>query len=381
MSYKNSKYPSTILAASILTFMQADKDSAGGTAVEEPPKEQTPDLATFLANHPIVEIIDLEVKKIVIDAGTQPRVAIDPEAVAEYAEVIKLANKDGQPNPFSELPDNMLPVVFRDPSGNCILADGFHRYGAHKQAHEKEMRVAVREGNQREALLFSLSTNQAHGLQRTSKDKKRILDAILKDPVWAPCSNNSIARFVGISEGTVRNHRTAVGTPTERKITIRGKQTTMDTSAIGKGKGARGKKAQAKAAKKDAKKPGKNGKKQAGAIVQDDTQGMGAMHREITKIKNVLGGKKGDQFWKAMEEGSLKLTKRDITDWAGLTDLRSRSIADLVLPGTMKPWAAHKFLEGGVPEKSWPILKNLCNGSNGKYTETNDGFRVTVEKL
>lgn len=376
MSYKNSKYPSTILAASILTFMQADKDSAGGSAVEEPPKEQTPDLATFLANHPIVEIIDLEVKKIIIDAGTQPRVAIDQDVVNEYGEVIKAANKEGQPNPFGELADDLLPVVFRDPTGKCILVDGFHRYGGHKLAHEKEMRVAVREGTEREALLFSLRTNQIHGLQRTNKDKDRSVKAILKDPVWAACSNNAIAKFLAVSESMVRTHRAAVGTPTERKVVIRGRQTTMDTSAIGKGKGAKGKKAQAKAAKKT----GKNGKKQAGATVVDDTKGLGAMHREITKIKNVLGGKQGDQFFQAMEDGSLKLTKKDITDWHGLTDLKARSIAPLVLSGDMKPWAAKVFLDGGIPEKFWPTLINLALGTNGTYTEKKDGYKITVEK-
>src|SRR4051812_15082411 len=57
----------------------------------------------FLAAHPIVETTTIELKKLVIDAGTQPRVAIDNEVRQEYAETIKAAVKNEQPNPFGML--------------------------------------------------------------------------------------------------------------------------------------------------------------------------------------------------------------------------------------------------------------------------------------
>lgn len=371
MSYRTTR-PDILTAAIATILLAADKDSAGGTATEE---LVVTDLATFLANHPIIEVTHIELKKLVIDAGTQPRVAIDNDVVQEYGELVKSAAKEEQPNPFDNLPDDKLPTVFRDATGRCVLADGFHRYGGHKMAHEKEMKVAIREGSERDALIFSLSTNKEHGVRRTRKDVDRALKIALKDPDLSQSSNVNIARHIGCSEFKVRDTRKVTESPSVRTVVKGGKVRKMDTSAIGKGKGG-GKKGKAAAAKKS---KGKT----LGVTVEDDTKGkggMGELHREITKIKNMIGGKLGDEFVVSVEDGSLELSKRDIRDWAGFSEQMIRKVAPLVLSRTFKPFKAMEFLKGGIDEKTMGILNNLAIGSGGTYTQKGDGFTVTVER-
>lgn len=365
MSYQSTKFHNLILAASILTFMRPDKGGDGGAAVVDPPKELPVDLNQFLLDHPILETISLEIKKIVIDAGTQPRVAIDGDVINQYAEVIKAAKKNEEPNPFDMLPDDKLPQVFRDETGRCVLAEGFHRIGGHKLAHEKEMKVAVRAGTERDALLFSLGTNKEHGLMRTNKDKARVVKTFLKDPVWAKHSNSAIARFAGVSEFMVRDMRKSIGEPVERVVVMKGKTTTMNTSGIGK-KGGK------KATKKKAPKGGAAASTGKAPKVEDES-------REVVKIQKVLGGKEGEDFLTSIKDGSLELSKRDIRDWASLSDLKIKNIAQFVLSGEMKPHAANQMLLGGIPEKWHDTLHNLAIGNGGTYVFKGEGFKVTVE--
>ena len=64
------------------------------------------------------------------------------------------------------------------------LADGFHRYHAHKQAGLDDIRVDLRQGNLREAILYSVGANAHHGLRRSNEDKRRAVLRLLEDPEW-----------------------------------------------------------------------------------------------------------------------------------------------------------------------------------------------------
>jgi hypothetical protein len=383
----------SILSTSILAvlatpmFFAADKATAtageGGAASGEAPKlEEPPNPIEFLRDHPITESEVIELKKLVVDAGTQPRVAIADEMVKEYAEVIKTAIKEEQPNPFESLPDDKLPQVFRDGTGRCVLADGFHRYGAHKAAHLKEMKVAIRNGTERDALLFSLSTNKEHGVQRTNKDKARAIKIVLNDPVWHQMPNTVIARFCGTSEFMVRELRSVAKTPTVRQVTIRGKKTTMNTAAIGKGKGGGAK--GAKAAKKS-KNKGAVGAGAAGATAgtADKAAAAAAAAQEIDKllikIADAIGGEKGGAVRKAVHDGSLELTPRDIRDWAGFGAKEIRNIADLITGGArMKPAKAFDFVKSELSEKIVTELHNRAIGSGGKFEYEGDGIKIVA---
>ena len=110
--------------------------------------------------------MQLELKQLRIDGGTQPRVAIDEETVAEYAEVLR----EGATFP---------PVVAFHDDSVYWLADGFHRYHAHRHAGLEKIEVDVREGTLRDAILCSVGANTEHGLRRTNEDKRKAVMTML----------------------------------------------------------------------------------------------------------------------------------------------------------------------------------------------------------
>ena len=129
-----------------------------------------------------------------LDGGTQSRVALSADTVAEYVEAIRRGD---------EFPP---AVVFHD--GKIYwLADGFHRAEGYKQAGQKEIECDVREGGQRDAILFSVSANETHGLRRNAKDRRRAVEMLLSDPEWSGWSDRQIGRLAGMSHTQVANIR------------------------------------------------------------------------------------------------------------------------------------------------------------------------------
>lgn len=135
-------------------------------------------------------------KNIRVDGGTQPRGEIDQNVVREYAEAITAGAI------FPEA------VVFYDGTAYW-LADGFHRYWAHKQAGREDMLVEIKMGTRREAVLWSAGANATHGLRRTRADVQRAIDMLLADEEWAKWSDREIAKRVGCSDKTVGSRRPA----------------------------------------------------------------------------------------------------------------------------------------------------------------------------
>lgn len=139
-----------------------------------------------------MSLIDLT--RISIDGGTQTRAALNEPIVAEYADALR----DGEKLP--------AVVVFFDGSAHW-LADGFHRYFAHKAARKASINVDIREGTQRDAVLFSVGANSTHGLRRTNEDKRRAVKTMLDDPEWCLWSDREIARQCGVTHPFVAGIR------------------------------------------------------------------------------------------------------------------------------------------------------------------------------
>jgi hypothetical protein len=129
-----------------------------------------------------------------IDGGTQPRERIDESAVQEYAEAMDSG---------SEFP----PVVVFFDGAEHWLADGFHRYHAHRRLLRDEIAVEVHEGTRRDAVLYSVGANATHGMRRTNQDKRRAVDTLLMDDEWSGWSDREIARRCGVSDRTVNRIR------------------------------------------------------------------------------------------------------------------------------------------------------------------------------
>lgn len=128
----------------------------------------------------------LELKVIRIDGGTQSRVELNNTTVEEYSE----AMADGVQFP---------PVVVFCDGASHWLADGFHRYFGADHAGLGKIAADVRNGTQRDAVLYSLKANATHGLKRTNADKRKAVETLLKDSEWAAWSDRKIAEVCGVS--------------------------------------------------------------------------------------------------------------------------------------------------------------------------------------
>jgi hypothetical protein len=174
----------------------------------------------------------LDIDKIRIDGGTQMRVEIDEATVTDYAERLEAGK---------EFP---ACIVFFDGSTHW-LADGFHRYHAHKRAEINKIVCIQMSGDLRAAILYACGANDKHGKRRTNADKRRAVETLLNDPEWGKWSSREIAKSVGVSHTFVDSHRILTGnvasenqkTPEKRTFTDRyGNESMMNTAKIGKGK-------------------------------------------------------------------------------------------------------------------------------------------------
>jgi hypothetical protein len=129
-----------------------------------------------------------------IDGGTQSREKIDEAVVADYADLIQ----DGVVFPA-------VRVYFDGISH--YLADGFHRYHAHRKAGKGAIEADIVNGTLREAILYSLSANHSHGLRRSSADKRKAVMTMLEDFEWQEYSNAEIARVCHVSVSLVSRLR------------------------------------------------------------------------------------------------------------------------------------------------------------------------------
>lgn len=142
----------------------------------------------------------VELKKIRIDAGTQSRVEIDEQAVSDYHDVLE----DGE-----DLP----PITTFYDGIYYYVADGFHRYHAHKRSGRDMIECHVESGTVRDAVLFSLSANATHGLRRTTADKRKAVLTCLNDPEWSELSNREIAKLCKVSHTFVNKVRDELEKP------------------------------------------------------------------------------------------------------------------------------------------------------------------------
>ena len=171
----------------------------------------------------------LALDHITIDPRLQMREAVDEEYVGQLAEILK----DGK-----EFTGD-LPVVFNDGNVNW-LADGFHRYAAHRRAGVKKIKVLMKSGTTfRDAWRFALSANAKHGKRRTNEDKRRCVLAVLADAECAKYSDRQIADLCGVGHvlvGVIRAESTVRSEQSTQRVGKDGR--VIDTANIGKKKPA-----------------------------------------------------------------------------------------------------------------------------------------------
>jgi uncharacterized ParB-like nuclease family protein len=171
----------------------------------------------------VKELKQIPIDELRIDGGTQLRAAIDQATVDEYAERI----------------DELPPSIVFDDGAAKWLADGFHRLHGHNKAGKKKMLCEVRKGTQRDAILYALGANAAHGLRRSNADKRKAVSAMLADPEWTAWSDRKIAEQCLVSNHLVAELRGAhlgeiPDAPATRTTERSGKTYQMNTGRIAK---------------------------------------------------------------------------------------------------------------------------------------------------
>jgi hypothetical protein len=142
--------------------------------------------------------VNISLEKIIINGGTQSRDKIDENVVADYADAM-LAGAEFPPL-----------EVFHD-GVSYWLADGFHRYFSAKRAKSPGFKCNLHEGTLRDAILFSFGANKAHGLQRSTATKRKIVMGMLADLEWQDWSDREIAKWCGFSHTFVAAVRKEMG--------------------------------------------------------------------------------------------------------------------------------------------------------------------------
>ena len=172
-----------------------------------------------------MELLTLPIGAITAKSDTQSRAELNEQVVADYAEFIRHGG---------ELP----PVVVFEDGSTIWLADGFHRFHAHRAAGAMEIACDVRQGSKRDAILYSVGANAAHGLRRSNEDKRRSVMKLLNDAEWSVWSANEIAKQCGVSHTFVNGIKSSLETASSEKpleyTTKHGTTATMNTANIGK---------------------------------------------------------------------------------------------------------------------------------------------------
>lgn len=128
------------------------------------------------------------------NGGTQMRAELDQSVYFDYRDKW-LAGVEFEP-----------VDVFHDGS-TYWLADGFHRFYGAREAKRSSIPARVKQGTQRDAILFAAGANAAHGLRRTNADKRQAVTTLLNDDEWVKWSDNAVAEKCHVTQPFVREVR------------------------------------------------------------------------------------------------------------------------------------------------------------------------------
>lgn len=168
----------------------------------------------------------LKLSEIKTDGGTQTRQKLDSEIIKNYSD--QMLNE-------IKFPDI---ITFYDGT-HYWLADGFHRVQASFLAGFTDIESEIKQGTRRDAILYSVGANSAHGLPRTNADKRISVMTLLEDEEWSKWSDREIARRCCVDNSFVSKLRSICGLTTDtatRKVERNGIIYAQNTQNIGKQK-------------------------------------------------------------------------------------------------------------------------------------------------
>ena len=136
----------------------------------------------------------ININTINIAKSYQSREEIDQEMVDIFAEDMLHGDK-------------FPPVLIYVVNGEKLIADGFHRYFAHKKNNKTSIEVDERASDLDSYILKCTSANNNHGKRPTDKDKIKSLERILLLDEVTLWQDKDIARHIGVSVSFVYKHR------------------------------------------------------------------------------------------------------------------------------------------------------------------------------
>lgn len=141
----------------------------------------------------------LSVDSLRIDGGTQSRLAINEDVVADYAEIISQAGTAWTFPPLD---------VFYDGT-DYFVADGFHRLLAAIRAKRASIPCNVHKGTAADARIFGMTANDRHGLRMSREDKRACVEWLLDN--GGKLTQKEIAEKAGVGvrlvQGIVANRK------------------------------------------------------------------------------------------------------------------------------------------------------------------------------
>jgi len=162
----------------------------------------------------------VQLTKIRLDGGTQPRKEIDEPMVQHYTEVL-LEGKDKFP-----------PIDLWFDGKAYWPSDGFHRFHAHKRAGFTDIEANINQGTKRDAFLACLKANGKHGKPRSPDERRYVVQLALEDIELGEKSDAEIALICDVSSMTVGRVRKALGLEKTMRIDKNGRK--VDVSKSGR---------------------------------------------------------------------------------------------------------------------------------------------------
>jgi hypothetical protein len=162
----------------------------------------------------------VQLQKIRLDGGTQPRKEIDEPMVQHYTEIL-LEGKDKFP-----------PIDLWFDGKSYWPSDGFHRFHAHKRAGFTEIEANINQGTKRDAFLACLKANGKHGKPRSPDERRYVVQLALEDIELGEKTDTEIAIICDVSSMTVGRVRKALGLERATRVDKNGRK--MDVSKAGR---------------------------------------------------------------------------------------------------------------------------------------------------
>jgi transposase len=141
---------------------------------------------TLIERSDAPELREVRLRSVALEPDLQPREKIDGDLVATYVELLLTG---------TDLP----PVVaFAEADGlKFYLADGWHRYYAHRQIKRETIAAVVHPGGFDAALHHSLSANATHGKPRDPLTYKRAYDIAVRRGLVEPYDLKGVKELLG----------------------------------------------------------------------------------------------------------------------------------------------------------------------------------------